>query len=116
MVLNDSVEFDLPQLSGLIDDACTLDMGKNTRGLIKSQLLWMLATFDFITPAAVREFKGCSERHAYRIAGCLRVIVQAFAMQAEGKLPDGAEGWNPKNKTKVKKRVTRAKGKVIHKP
>lgn len=73
----------LPMLMEIIDSANRLDMGGNTRGLSRTLLLMMLANLDVITPATVQKFMDCSVRHSQRVAGCLRVIINAFMMLAE---------------------------------
>ena len=73
----------LPMLMEIIDSANRLDMGGNTRGLSRTLLLSMLTNLEVITPVTVRDFMQCSVRHSQRVAGCLRVIINAFMMCAE---------------------------------
>lgn len=74
----DTAKRNLPVLIETIESVNLLDMGGNTRGLNQRTLLAMLEKFDTIDTNVVRDFMGCSERHAVRVAGCLRVIVNQF--------------------------------------
>jgi hypothetical protein len=106
--LASTVAKELPMLMEIIESVNLLDMGGNTRGLSTAALLGMLATLDVITPATVRNFMDCSERHSRRVASCLRVIVNAFMMRAEGKLSTATRLTPPK------KRAVRKRGQRMH--
>ncbi|QBE64279.1 hypothetical protein [Pseudoduganella lutea] len=72
----------LPQLDAIVTGAVNLDHGGNTRPFSKKLVLSMLRSLDTISTANVEAYmestlQECSNRHAKRIALCLRVIENA---------------------------------------
>jgi len=78
---------DLPMLAHLIVGSSLLDYGGNTRPLSTSLLFMLLRNLDVISPAAVKDFRQCSTRHAQKLAQCLRVINTAFNAEANRTYP-----------------------------
>jgi hypothetical protein len=84
---------ELPQLDNIVTGAVNLDFGGNTRPLSKKTVLVLLRRLDVISTANVQEYmllslRQCTERHAQRIAVCLRVIEQAASKIAPAKWPN----------------------------
>jgi hypothetical protein len=92
----DEASDDLPMLRDIIASVALLDLGGNTRPLNQNVLFWMLQHIDIITPEEVMNFMLCGLRHAQKVAGCLRVIVNAFEKASEGKLSTGNRVTPPK--------------------
>jgi hypothetical protein len=84
----------LPFLDQIVTGAVNLDMDGNTRPLSKKLVVSLLQRLDVISAEGVREYmrltlRQCSERHAQKIAQCLRVIETALANVAKTKWPVG---------------------------
>jgi hypothetical protein len=84
----------LPYLDPVVTGAVNLDMDGNTRPLSKKLMVRLLQSLDVISAEAVREYmhltsRQCSERHAQKIALCLRVIENALAPIAKTMWPSG---------------------------
>lgn len=75
---------DLPLLDNIILGSSLLDMGGNSRPVSQGALFHLLKNLEVITPADVRNIRGCSVRHSEKLALCLRVIVAAFDAAVEG--------------------------------
>lgn len=82
----------LPGLDHIVTGAVNLDLDGNTRPLSKKVVISMLQRLDVISTKAVQEYmhltlRQCSERHAQKIAQCLRVIERAAASIAPSQWP-----------------------------
>jgi hypothetical protein len=82
----------LPSFDSIVTGAVNLDMDGNTRPLSKKLVVSLLQRLDVISAEGVREYmhltsRQCSERHAQKIALCLRVIERAAATAAATKWP-----------------------------
>lgn len=82
----------LPCLDRIVTGAVNLDMESNTRPLAKKVVVSLLQRLDVISTQAVREYmhltlRQYSERHAQKIALCLRVIETAAAPIAKTQWP-----------------------------
>lgn len=80
----------LPHLDHIVTGAVNLDMAGNTRPLSKKLMVRLLQHLDVISTEAVKEYmhltlRQCSERHAQKIALCLRVIENTLAPIAKTK-------------------------------
>lgn len=67
---------DYPFLDNIITGVCNLDLGGNTRPLSTAVVYTLLATQSLITTKLIAEAAQCSERHAQKICGCLRVAAR----------------------------------------
>jgi len=86
----------LPQLSDIVTGAVSLDYGNNGRPLGIKTTLVLLRRLDEITSEAIEEYmllslRECTQRHAQRLAQCLRVIERAAARIAKDKWPAPGE-------------------------
>jgi hypothetical protein len=82
----------LPELSDIVTGAVSLDYGNNDKPLGIKTVLVLLRRLDEITSEAIEEcmllsLRQCSQRHAQRLAQCLRVIERAAARIAKDKWP-----------------------------
>jgi hypothetical protein len=82
----------LPHFDNVVTGAVNADFGSNTRPLSKKLVITLLQRLDLITAEAVQEYmhltlRRCSERHAQKIAQCLRVIEHAAKTVAETQWP-----------------------------
>lgn len=82
----------LPQLSNIVTGAVSLDYGNNGKPLGIKTVLVLLRRLDEITSEAIEEYmllslRQCTQRHAQRLAQCLRVIERAAARVAKDKWP-----------------------------
>jgi hypothetical protein len=78
----------LPRLNEIVTAAVNLDMDGNTRPLSKKLVISLLQRLVVISAEGVREYmhltlRQCCERHAQKIALCLRVIETAAATVAK---------------------------------
>lgn len=83
---------DLPHFDNIVTGAVNTDFGSNTRPLSKKLVITLLQRLNVITAEAVQEYmhltlRRCSERHAQKIAQCLRVIEHAARTVAEYQWP-----------------------------
>jgi len=72
------------------------DFGSNTRPLSKKLVITLLQRLDVISTEGVQEYmhltlRRCSERHAQKIAQCLRVIEHAAKVIAVTQWPSPGE-------------------------
>lgn len=86
----------LPLLDDIVTGALKLDLGGNTRPLGKKTIIRLLQRLDVISTKAVQEYmhltlRECSERHAQKIAQCLRVIEWSAAKVAKTQWPAPTE-------------------------
>ena len=84
-------------LDNIVVGVCNLDLGGNTRPLRLRTVYTILSTQPIITTAVVMEAHQCSERHAQKIAACLRIASKEFIKHLN-RLPNGhvysAENWS----------------------
>lgn len=86
----------LPGLDHIVTGAVNLDLDGNTRPLSKKVVISILQRLDVVSTRAVQEYmhltlRQCSERHAQKIAQCLRVIEKAAASIAPSQWPGHSE-------------------------
>lgn len=86
----------LPQLSDIVTGAVSLDYGNNGKPLGIKTALVLLRRLDEITLEAIEGYmllslRECTQRHAQRLAQCLRVIERAAARIAKDKWPASGE-------------------------
>jgi hypothetical protein len=86
----------LPQLSDIVTGAVSLNYGNNGKPLGIKTALVLLRRLDEITSEAIEEYmllslRECTQRHAQRLAQCLRVIERAAARIAKDKWPAPGE-------------------------
>lgn len=72
----------LPKLGNVVTGAVSLDYGKNAKPLGIKTALVLLRRLDVISTGAILEYialslRPCTERHAQRLAQCVRVIERA---------------------------------------
>lgn len=72
----------LPKLGHIVTGAVSLDYGKNAKPLGIKTALVLLRKLDVISTEAILEYmalslRPCTERHAQRLAQCVRVIERA---------------------------------------
>ena len=82
----------LPQLSNIVTGAVSLDYGNNSKPLGIKTVLVLLRRLDEIKSEAIEEYmllslRQCTQRHAQRLAQCLRVIERAAACVAKDQWP-----------------------------
>jgi len=82
----------LPEFDNIVTGAVNLDLGDNARPLSKRTVIAMLRRLDVISTATVQQYmhmtlRHCCERHAQKIAQCLRVIQNASMKVAESYWP-----------------------------
>ena len=90
----------LPNFDNIVTGAVNADFGSNTRPLSKKLVITLLQRLDVITAKAVQEYmhltlRRCSERHAQKIAQCLRVIEHAARAVAETQWPSPGTANEP---------------------
>jgi hypothetical protein len=84
--------YNLPQFDDIVTGTLKTDLGKNARPLSKKVVISLLQRLDVISTVAVQEYmhltlRSCTERHAQKIAQCLRVIERGAKTLAETKWP-----------------------------
>lgn len=83
----------LPKLSDIVTGAVSLDYGDNAKPLGIKTVLVLLRRLDEITSEAIQEYmrlslRSCTQRHAQRLAQCLRVVERALSRVAKSEWPD----------------------------
>lgn len=84
----------LPRLGSIATEAVSLDYGKNAKPLGIKTALVLLRRLNVISTESVLEYmrlssRPCSERHAQRLAQCIRIIERA-ARTAKSEWPDAS--------------------------
>lgn len=75
---------DYPWLEDILFGATHIDCG-NTRPFSMKQFFFMLRNLDEINVETIYAFTTCGEKHCYRLAQHLRVLVNAFNKNATAK-------------------------------
>lgn len=68
----------LPQLDSILSGVSSLSTNDQSKPIGKDMLYQLLRTLNNVSIDAIQRATGYSERHCYRLAGLMRVAVNAF--------------------------------------